>query len=319
MAFLEQLGITRKRIVLDGIELALPTEFEKKILTADGKEGIRVDRSLLRYLEREQGSRAEQRAQLESLLEQNKELASEEAFSRWQEDVCELPALLPTEGSILFVVTRAANPDHAQLRIALEARLGIRTKQDKYGYPRAFTKAPCATVPTGLRVLDPTSGGGSIGFEAMRLGHEVIANELNPVATLTLHAGLDFPVRYGRELSGEIAMWGGILGERLRERMQDLFPQTNADEELDGFLFLRQGRCPSCAGELVLLNSLWLSRKKDNAWAVKLETDGKPRNGCVTFNCHRVQAPASFVDTGTVKRAIGRCLHCDQKVESAER
>ena len=61
MAFLEQLGITRKRIVLDGIELALPTEFEKKILTADGKEGIRVDRSLLRYLEREQGSRAEQR------------------------------------------------------------------------------------------------------------------------------------------------------------------------------------------------------------------------------------------------------------------
>ncbi len=49
--------------------------------------------------------------------------------------------------------------------------------------------------------LDPTAGGGSIPFEALRLGHHVIANELNPVATTILYATLDYPARFGMTLA----------------------------------------------------------------------------------------------------------------------
>ena len=35
-------------------------------------------------------------------------------------------------------------------------------------------------LSSGITVFDPTAGGGSIPFEALRLGHTVIANELNP-------------------------------------------------------------------------------------------------------------------------------------------
>ena len=45
------------------------------------------------------------------------------------------------------------------------------------------------------RVLDPFSGGGAIPLEAMRLGCEVVANDLNPVAWLLLKCTLDYPQR----------------------------------------------------------------------------------------------------------------------------
>lgn len=49
------------------------------------------------------------------------------------------------------------------------------------------------------RVLDPFAGGGAIPLEAMRLGCEVTANDINPVAWLTLKATLEYPQR----LSGQ--------------------------------------------------------------------------------------------------------------------
>jgi len=47
-------------------------------------------------------------------------------------------------------------------------------------------------------VTDPFSGGGAIPFEAMRLGCEVTASDLNPVAWLILKCTLDYP----QQLSG---------------------------------------------------------------------------------------------------------------------
>ncbi len=48
------------------------------------------------------------------------------------------------------------------------------------------------------RVLDPFSGGGAIPLEALRLGAETYAMDLNPVAYLILKATLEYPQKYGR-------------------------------------------------------------------------------------------------------------------------
>jgi adenine-specific DNA methylase len=50
------------------------------------------------------------------------------------------------------------------------------------------------------RVLDPFAGGGAIPLEAMRLGCEVVANDLNPVAWFILKCTLEYPQR----LSGQV-------------------------------------------------------------------------------------------------------------------
>lgn len=49
------------------------------------------------------------------------------------------------------------------------------------------------------RVLDPFAGGGAIPLEAMRLGCEVVANDVNPVAWFVLKCTLEYPQR----LSGQ--------------------------------------------------------------------------------------------------------------------
>ena len=48
-------------------------------------------------------------------------------------------------------------------------------------------------------VLDPTAGGGSIPFEATRVGVDVYANDLNPVATTILRQTVKVPLELGLE------------------------------------------------------------------------------------------------------------------------
>ena len=61
------------------------------------------------------------------------------------------------------------------------------------------------------RVLDPFSGGGAIPLEAMRLGCEVTAADINPVAWFILKCSLEYP----RRLAGRTRpLPGFILGDR---------------------------------------------------------------------------------------------------------
>jgi putative DNA methylase len=55
-----------------------------------------------------------------------------------------------------------------------------------------------ASGGTPPRVLDPFAGGGAIPLEALRLGCETHALDLNPVAYLILKATLEYPQRFGQ-------------------------------------------------------------------------------------------------------------------------
>ena len=46
-------------------------------------------------------------------------------------------------------------------------------------------------------VLDPTAGGGAIPFEALRLGCNTFANDINPVAVLVQKATYEWPAKFG--------------------------------------------------------------------------------------------------------------------------
>ena len=61
------------------------------------------------------------------------------------------------------------------------------------------------------RVLDPFAGGGAIPLEAMRLGCETFASDLNPVAWFILRCTLHYPQAVGRE---ETMLPAFALGDR---------------------------------------------------------------------------------------------------------
>ena len=48
------------------------------------------------------------------------------------------------------------------------------------------------------KLLDPFAGGGAIPLEGLRLGCEVEASDLNPVAVLILKGTVEYPQRYGQ-------------------------------------------------------------------------------------------------------------------------
>ena len=66
--------------------------------------------------------------------------------------------------------------------------------------------------------MDITAGGGSIPFEAGRLGLRSIANELNPVAAIILRATCRWPQQYGHELLDSY----GAVRTRFRQRVSEL-------------------------------------------------------------------------------------------------
>ena len=82
------------------------------------------------------------------------------------------------------------------------------------------------------RVLDCFAGGGSIPLEALRLGCEAHALELNPVAYLILLCTVVYPQKYGQPdpsrgwkgLAREVEEWGQWVLERARQEVGDLYP-----------------------------------------------------------------------------------------------
>lgn len=95
------------------------------------------------------------------------------------------------------------------------------------------------------RVLDLFSGGGAIPLEAIRLGCDVSANELNPVAHIIELCTLVYPQKYGPAdkavggatgqrnaegqttwggLAAEVQHWGNMVFEKVREQIGDLYP-----------------------------------------------------------------------------------------------
>jgi putative DNA methylase len=53
-------------------------------------------------------------------------------------------------------------------------------------------------------VVDPFAGGGSIPLEALRVGADAFASDLNPVAVLLNKVVLEYTPKYGQRLADEV-------------------------------------------------------------------------------------------------------------------
>ncbi|MDO9536129.1 MAG: hypothetical protein Q7J85_12565 [Bacillota bacterium] len=136
---------------------------------------------------------------IDSILKKDPYLSNNNAIQQWIEISKAFPKPLPCEGEFLNVNRVAADPAWFKSIMTLAAGMGIRVP-NLYGYSRAYYRQP-DWQSGDITILDPTAGGGSIPFEALRLGHQVVANELNPVGAVILFATLDYPARFGSKLT----------------------------------------------------------------------------------------------------------------------
>ena len=233
-----------------------------------------------------------------------------------------LASLLPADADrekFLHVIGIHGDPVAAKRRIAAANRTGDRLGADAYGYPRAFGYAPTGTekdwlsknaTADDLSVLDPTAGGGSIPFEAVRLGLTAYANDLNPVATLIERATVGWPATYGPHLEEAIEELGRKLVAESRERLAGVFPEEpENDTRPDGYLWARTVTCPYCDG-LVPLSPNW--RLAPDGTGVRLLPDcaggpGTPGRVCA----FEIVGSAKEQFPGTVARGDGHCPYAD--------
>ena len=87
---------------------------------------------------------------------------------------------------------------------------------------RALVKAAHGEEPP--LVVDPFAGGGSIPLEALRLGCEAFASDLNPVACLILKVMLEDIPRHGPGLAEELRKVGGEIKRQAERELADLYP-----------------------------------------------------------------------------------------------
>src|SRR6266550_8875786 len=74
-------------------------------------------------------------------------------------------------------------------------------------------------------IVDPFAGGGSIPLEALRLGCETFASDLNPVACLVLKVMLEDIPRHGPELTKELRRVGAEIGKQAEKELAHLYPK----------------------------------------------------------------------------------------------
>ena len=161
-------------------------------------------------------------------------------------------------------------------------------------------------------VVDPFAGGGSIPLEALRLGCEAFASDLNPVACLILKVMLEDIPRHGPGLADELRRAGGEIKAAAEKELAELYPPDPDGATPIAYLWARTVRCeaPNCGAEIPLMRSFWLCKKARRKRALRpraVRAEGKsPR---VEFG---VFEPTTDDDVcpGTVARANAVCVCC---------
>ena len=161
-------------------------------------------------------------------------------------------------------------------------------------------------------VVDPFAGGGSIPLEALRLGCEAFASDLNPVACLILKVMLEDIPRHGPGLADELRRVGTEIKAKAEEELADLYPKDPDGATPIAYLWARTVRCeaPNCGAEIPLMRSLWLCRKPKRKRALRTKPVRTASTAPhVEFEIFEPNSDRE-VANGTVARARATCLLC---------
>lgn len=161
-------------------------------------------------------------------------------------------------------------------------------------------------------VVDPFAGIGSIPFEALCIGAEAFAGDLNPVAVLLNRVALEYLPRYGHRLAEAVRKWGAWVRERAITELRPYYPLEPDGSEPLAYLWARTVRCegPGCGAEVPLVGLLWLSRREKRRMALRYRGVREPGGGGrVEFEIFEPNSEAE-VQLPIVKRFAATCPVC---------
>jgi len=158
-------------------------------------------------------------------------------------------------------------------------------------------------------VVDPFAGGGAIPLEALRVGADAFASDLNPVAVLLNKVVLEYIPRYGQTLANEVRRWGAWIKVEAEKELAEFYPKDPDGAVPIAYLWARTITCegPGCGAEVPLMRSLWLAKKTNRSVALRIVPKKDERR--VEFEILE-DVKAKDVGEGTVRRGSATCPVC---------
>jgi putative DNA methylase len=196
-------------------------------------------------------------------------------------------------------------------------------------------------------ILDPFAGGGTIPLEAQRLGLEVRASDLNPVAVLINKALIEIPAKFRDQpplypglAESQIRHWSGVEGlaadvraygtwmrDEAEKLIGHLYPSATlpngSEVPIIAWIWARTVTCPNpaCGIAMPLVKSWWLSKKKGRETYVvpSVDSDAGQSSGLrVAFTTgNDLTNLPKRVNEGTVGRTGAVCVSCETSVSLA--
>lgn len=187
------------------------------------------------------------------------------------------------------------------------------TKKEYLETARALTQSAHESLggAPGTRplVVDPFSGGGSIPLEALRVGADAFASDLNPVAVLLNKVMLEYIPKYGQRLANEVLKWGKQIQIEAKKELDQFYPMDPDGATPIAYLWARTVTCegPGCGAEVPLMRSLWLAKKSSHSAALRFIPDREKKR--VDFQIIQ-NIKAQDVGEGTMRRGSATCPVC---------
>lgn len=173
------------------------------------------------------------------------------------------------------------------------------------------------------QVLDCFAGGGAIPLEALRLGCDTTAVDLNPVAHLLEKCVLEYPQRFGQPdvygentLATDFVKWAEWVRTQVEPKFAETF-RSGTERRPAVYFWARTMTChnPACRAEIPLLKSYWLAdSKRRKAWI-----DVRTQLGNIKLIVTTDPPPdAASLANGSVKASSVTCQACGTSVAAKD-
>lgn len=177
---------------------------------------------------------------------------------------------------------------------------------DAYSLPELVNQLSIKRFGHNVTVGDCFCGGGSIPFEAARMGCDVYASDLNPIAGLLTWAGLNICGASETELT-EIKLFQQKVYDAVDQEITELGIEENEKgDRAVSYLYCVEARCPEC-GILVPMAPSWVIGKGTKTVAIWHE-NGDHYDVTVKMSATANEMKAAENGTATSRGLL--CPHC---------
>lgn len=157
-----------------------------------------------------------------------------------------------------------------------------------------------------VKVGDAFCGGGSIPFEAARIGCDAYGSDLNPVATMLTWAGMNLCGASDMDIE-KVEKFRDVVFSDVQQQVDALGIEKNElGDTAIAYIYCEETRCPEC-GQTVPLSPTWILGRKTKS-IVKLIQNGEKYDFEVKMNATLQEIKDA--ENGTITKNGLKCPHC---------